>query len=229
MVSARRLHISLITLGTLATASAAPARGISLSALQENITYEPDQKIAQVTLPSDLPPDAVPSEPLPPADVTPSLESPSDQLPETPLPPQLPPVDELLGDPDGGNTPDGITSGPEETFVISGIELDGSTVFTNEDFAELFESYIDRPITFNELLQLRSAVTQRYVEEGFITSGAFIPPQTLSEGVVTVQVLEGVIEEIEIVSTERLNPDYVRSRLGLVAQPPINSDKLLEG
>ena len=160
MVSARRPPIFLITLGTLASVSAAPATGISLSALPENITYETDQKIAQVALPSDLPPDAVPSEPLPPADVTPSLESPSDQLPETPLPPQLPPVDELLGDPDGGNTPDGITSGPEEKFVISGIELDGSTVFTNEDFAELFESYIDRPITFNELLQFHARIKE---------------------------------------------------------------------
>ncbi|MEL6490479.1 MAG: ShlB/FhaC/HecB family hemolysin secretion/activation protein [Cyanobacteria bacterium J06634_6] len=185
------------------------------------------ETIAQITLPPSLPPDSIPSEPVPPADVVPDLD-PGEQLPDRPLP-QLPPVDELLGDPESPNTPEGITGGSEETFEISGIELVGSSIFTSDDFATLFEAYIGRPITFSELLQLRSAVTQRYVEEGFLTTGAFIPPQTLEGGVVTVQVLEGVIEEIEIVGTQRLNPDYIRSRLGLAAQPPINADTLLEG
>lgn len=184
--------------------------------------------IAQVILPPSVPPESVPSEPLPPADVAPSI-APSEDLPTTPLPPRLPPVDELLGEPDGQNSPDGITNGPEDTFVITGVKLAGSTVFTEADFTDLFATYTNRPITFDELLQLRSAVTARYVEAGYLTSGAFIPPQTLEGGVVTVQVLEGVIEEIEVVGTGRLNPRYIRSRLGLAAQPPINADTLLAG
>lgn len=227
MVSAR-LPTSLFTLATVGSAFAAPAQSLSLAELAESRAQEQVQTIAQVNLPPQLPPGSVPSEPLPPADVTPSLE-PGNQLPEILLPPQLPPVDELLGEPDSPNTPGGITNGPEETFVLSGIELEGSTVFTTEDFAELFAQYTNRPITFDELLQLRSAVTQQYVDDGFITSGAFIPPQTLTGGVVTVQVIEGEIEEIEVVGTQRLNPNYIRSRLGLAAQPPINADKLLAG
>ncbi|MGD1865730.1 MAG: ShlB/FhaC/HecB family hemolysin secretion/activation protein [Phormidesmis sp.] len=227
MVSAR-LPTSLFTLATVGSAFAAPAQSLSLAELTESRAQEQVQTIAQVNLPPQLPPGSVPSEPLPPADVTPSLE-PGNQLPEILLPPQLPPVDELLGEPDSPNTPGGITNGPEETFVLSGIELEGSTVFTTEDFAELFAQYTNRPITFDELLQLRSAVTQQYVDDGFITSGAFIPPQTLTGGVVTVQVIEGEIEEIEVVGTQRLNPNYIRSRLGLAAQPPINADKLLAG
>lgn len=217
MTPSRFSLFRLFTFSFLAIAWAAPAKVFSAAQAQT---------VSQVNLPPSLPPETIPSEPLPPADVSPVR--PTETLPDMPLP-QLPPVDELLGDPDGANTPGGVTSGPEETFVVSGIELEGSTVFTNEDFAELFAQYIDRPVTFNELLQLRSAVTQRYVDAGFLTSGAFIPPQTLEEGVVTVQVIEGVIEEIEIVGTRRLNPAYIRSRLGLAAQPPINADELLAG
>ncbi|MEO1790987.1 MAG: ShlB/FhaC/HecB family hemolysin secretion/activation protein [Cyanobacteria bacterium J06629_19] len=242
MVATRRLPTFALML-VAAAATKASAEGLSIEQLKVIDTSadsvatdqvatdqiaQPDQRVAQVNLPPQLPPQTVPTEPLPPADVTPSLE-PNEQLPDTPLPPQLPPVDELLGEPDDANTPGGITSGPDETFVISGIELAGSSVYTTEDFAEVFEQYIGRPITFNELLQLRSAVTDRYVAEGFITSGAFIPPQTLTGGVVTLQVIEGEVEEIEIVGTERLNPNYIRSRLGLAAQPPINADELLAG
>ena len=183
--------------------------------------------LSQINLPSgvDFPRDDIPAEDLNPRDITP--DEPEESLPSEPLP-KLPPVDELLGDPDGTNNPAGVTSGSEETFVINGIELEGSSVFTSEDFSELFAQYIGRPIAFNELLQLRSAVTERYVEAGFLTSGAFIPPQTLEGGFVTVQVVEGSIEDIEIVGTRRLKPGYIRDRLGLAAKPPINADRLLE-
>ncbi|MGD1895326.1 MAG: ShlB/FhaC/HecB family hemolysin secretion/activation protein [Phormidesmis sp.] len=231
MISSRFLWFNLSMLSAAAAVFTAPAMSASIldSSFTSGQNDESAQIMAQVNLPPQLPPSRIPSEPVPPADVTPGLEDPDEQLPTQPIPPQLPPIDELLGEPDGSSTPDGITSGPDETFVLSGIELEGSTVFTTEDFADVFANYIGRPITFNELLELRSAVTQRYVDSGFLTSGAFIPPQTLEAGIVTVQVLEGVIEEIEIVGTRRLNPDYIRSRLGLAAQPPINADELLAG
>ena len=180
-----------------AAAAVFTAPAMSASILDSSFTSgqndESAQIMAQVNLPPPLPPSRIPSEPVPTADVTPGLYDPDEQLPTQPIPPQLPPIDELLGEPDGSSTPDGITSGPDETFVLSGIELEGSTVFTTEDFADVFANYIGRPITFNELLELRSAGTQRYVDSGFLTSGAFIPPQTLEAGIVTVQVLEGVI------------------------------------
>lgn len=205
MVSFCRSTLNTALLGALAASISSPAMGMTAT------TVAPDA-IAQT-------PTNLLSQALPPADLEPNVR-PSEPLPDTPLP-QLPPVEELLGDPDEPNTPEGVTGGSEETFEISGIELAGSSIFTAADFEELFNSYIGRPITFNELLQLRSAVTQRYVEAGYLTTGAFIPPQTLEGGVVTVQVLEGVIEEIEIVGTRRLTPDYIRSRLGLAAQSPL--------
>lgn len=154
---------------------------------------------------------------------------PEEGLPAAPLP-QLPPVEDLLTpDPPDTDLPPEGSSDREATFVISGVRLVGSTVFTEEDFAELFARYIGRPIAFDDLLQLRSAVTQRYVDAGFVTSGAFIPPQTLADGIVTVQVVEGKIAEIKVAGTRRLSPAYIRSRLGLAAQPPINVKTLLAG
>lgn len=238
----REYHRAMLILAS-ALASAMPSRRPSLLLLSCCLWAAPtafkpinwarvdaeslSDQVAQLSLPSSLPSDRIPSQPLPPADVTPDLR-PEDRLPEQPLP-QLPPVDDLLGSPSEDNTPAGIPDNSDETFVINKIELTGSTVFTAEDFDQVFDLYIGRPVTFNELLQIRSAVTERYVEEDFVTSGAFIPPQTLEAGVLTVQVIEGVIEEIEIEGTRRLNPNYIRSRLSLAAQPPINTKTLLKG
>ena len=216
-------HFSpVLVLGCYAFWLAPAAYGVAAHARAESGSA----LVAQVTLPPSLPSDRIPSAPLPPADITPNLRD-EPPLPAQPLP-ELPPVDDLLNDP-GSSTPDDIAGNGDETFFVSGIQLEGSTVFTNADLADLFAQYSGRLITFNELLQLRSAVTQRYVDAGYVTSGAFIPPQTLEGGVVTVQAVEGVIEAIEIVGTRRLKPGYIRSRLGLAAQPPVNANTLLEG
>ena len=216
-------HSSILVLSCCASMCAAPAIYGLASASAESLSAQ----ISQVTLPPSLPRDRIPSQPLPPADITPNLRN-QPPLPAQPFP-QLPPADDLLNDAAGPDTPDGIADNGDETFFVTGIQLAGSTVFTNEDFADLFAQYSGRPVAFNDLLKLRSAVTQRYVDAGYLTSGAFIPPQTLAGGIVTVQVIEGIIEEIEIVGTRRLKPSYIRSRLGLAAQPPINADTLLEG
>ncbi|WP_289457345.1 POTRA domain-containing protein, partial [Klebsiella pneumoniae] len=67
----------------------------------------------------------------------------------------------------------------------------GSTVFSPEQLAKVLEPFTNRPISFAELFSARSAITQLYFGNGYITSGAYIPPQTLQGKVVTINVLEG--------------------------------------
>ena len=47
-----------------------------------------------------------------------------------------------------------------------------------------------RPISSEELLAARDAVTQHYVDAGYVTSGAVVPDQKLEDGLVRIQVVE---------------------------------------
>ncbi|HEY9663170.1 MAG TPA: POTRA domain-containing protein, partial [Allocoleopsis sp.] len=87
---------------------------------------------------------------------------------------------------------------------------------------------VDRPLSFPQLLQARSAITAYYTCRGYITSGALIPPQVMQGGVITIQVIEGNLESINVTGTRRLNPSYVRSRLRIASRPPVNINRLLE-
>jgi hemolysin activation/secretion protein len=107
--------------------------------------------------------------------------------------------------------------------------VEGSTVFSDLELTKATASYTDRPISFAELLQARSAVTQLYTNNGYVTSGAYIPPQTLEGGVVVIQVIEGQLEGINVTGTRRLNRSYIRDRLEIAASPPLNVNRLLEG
>jgi hemolysin activation/secretion protein len=165
-------------------------------------------------------PPTLPSEEFPP------LPSPQ-PLPQPPIEDQLPPPDQLLPQPQPSQplTPGDIPS----TIRVQRFEVVGSTVFTPEELAAVTDPYVGQALSFAELLQVRSAITQLYVDQGYITSGAVIPPQTIAEGVVTIQVVEGRLDAINVTGTRRLNSSYIRSRLALAGSEPLNVDRLLEG
>jgi hemolysin activation/secretion protein len=114
------------------------------------------------------------------------------------------------------------------TLTIDRFEVIGSTVFTPEELAAVTAPFTKRPITFAELLQVQDAVTQLYIKRGYVTSGAFIPPQPLKNGVVRIEVLEGEVERIEVTGTRRLNSNYVRSRLARATKTPLQVNRLVE-
>lgn len=162
----------------------------------------------------------------PPQDVIPSNEP---TLPVTPTPEKLPPSQELLQSPPSTPTTTTPTLPPGEvskTFTVERFDVVGSTVFSSEELDVVLAPFTNRPLTLAELLQARSAITQLYIDSGYITSGALIPPQTIKGGVATIQVVEGGLSAINVTGTRRLNPNYVRTRL--TSKKPINQKQLLE-
>lgn len=171
----------------------------------------------QVPSPSDVPPQ----------DIQPALPSPQ---PSPELPQQLPPPAELLPPSTPTPTPDEPPSSGKIplTITVERFEVVGSTVFSPEELAKVTEQFTKRPISLTELFQARSQITNLYLQKGYITSGAYIPPQIIKSGVITIQVVEGKLEDIQITGTRRLNPNYVRSRLKIATSAPLNRERLLE-
>lgn len=171
--------------------------------------------LAQPVDPSQVPlPFPRPQEPTPLP--TPELLPPPEELlqpPTTPAPPQ-----QLVPD----NVPGNIQ--------VERFEFEGNTAFSDERLRQVLDELelTGRALTFAELLQARSAITKLYTDEGFITSGALIPPQTLDGGVVIIQIVEGELEDINVAGTNRLNDDYIRSRIAIATRRPLNVNKLLE-
>jgi hemolysin activation/secretion protein len=167
------------------------------------------------------------SQQLPPVqDVQPSLPPPLP--PPQPIQP-LPPPAELLPLPNPNIAPEEeLPTGIPATIVVKRFEVVGSTVFSPEELAKATEELTNRPISLVEVFQARAKITDLYVKQGYITSGAYIPPQTIKSGVVKIQVIEGKLEEIQVKGNQRLNSDYVRSRIALATSAPLNRDRLLE-
>ncbi|MBE7384681.1 MAG: ShlB/FhaC/HecB family hemolysin secretion/activation protein [Leptolyngbya sp. SIO1E4] len=183
----------------------------------ETVLFHSDRQGAQKIAQGPVTPAGRPD--LPPEPEPPELE---------PLPP-LPPPEELLQPP---AAPEALPPNFDVpgTIVVQAFRVVGSTIFSAEELATVTAAYTNRPITFTELLEARSAVTQLYLDSGYITTGAFIPTeQVIDEGIVEIQVVEGFLEAVVIEGLEDLVPGYVSSRIERAAGRPLNVNDLVEG
>lgn len=180
-------------------------------------------------------PRAIAQSPLPPGvnipDDTPQrVEEIIPQPRETPLPPEIPstptPSPLQTSPTPSPIQPDG-SSGVQ--FEVKKIEVVGNTVLHQEiqDIVKKYEG--EKTLSFEKLIELRTEITQLYIQNGYETSGAFlVNNQPLETGIVEIQVVEGELEDIKIDGLNRLEPNYVRSRLRLATKRPLNRRRLEE-
>jgi hemolysin activation/secretion protein len=108
------------------------------------------------------------------------------------------------------------------------IKVVDSTVFTENDFNPVVKPFEERDLTLEEIRQAADAITQLYLNKGYLNSRAVPETQqpATTDGIVVIRVIEGRLSEIDIEGTRRLNPSYIRSRIELGASIPLNIAKL---
>lgn len=116
----------------------------------------------------------------------------------------------------------------QQVIKIKEIIFQGNTVFSDEELEKLIAPFIGKEIFFSDLLQLTNTVTNYYVDKGYINSGAYLPIREnqslkIDDAVVTIGIVEGQIEEINIIGSDRLH-NYIRAR---IPQPILNNKRLL--
>jgi hemolysin activation/secretion protein len=122
-------------------------------------------------------------------------------------------------------TPTPTQPAPPIRILVQKVEVTGNTILTNEINA-VIQPLTGKEVTIEELGKVADAITQLYVERGYITSRAVLPDQKITDGVVRILVIEGSLENIEIEGNRRLNSGYIRSRVRLGASQPLNSAQL---
>lgn len=129
------------------------------------------------------------------------------------------------------STPSPVTA-PEVLIPVKQIRVIGSSILTDTEIAEITKPYFNKSLTFNQLREVADKFTQIYQERNYITSRAIIEVQEIKDGVVTIKILEGSLEKINIKRAGnvegRLKDDYIRSRAALASSTPLNFSRLEE-
>ena len=181
------------------------------------ITLFPKIYLAQTQPPNPIPPRI----PEPPVEEIEPKSPPPVELPATPAPTSP----ELL------NIPGRIT--------VKEFKFEGNTAFEDAELKQAVKKLTGKPLSFVELLQAEEIIRKKYIagcredssQPCYLNSGAFIPANqtfTQDDATVTIRVVEGGIEDIEITGLKKLRTNYVRSRIQRGISQPLEREKLLE-
>ncbi len=116
---------------------------------------------------------------------------------------------------------------PVRAFVRE-IRVIGSTVFSPEELAAVTGPYQNREVTTEDLEALRIALTLLYINRGYVNSGATLPDQTITDGVVTFRIIEGELTRVELEGNRWFRSAYLAKRFALSGGPPLNVNALQE-
>ena len=100
----------------------------------------------------------------------------------------------------------------QDKILIKRFEFEGNTVFDTNRLENYTRRYENLPITIDKIYDLRDALTKLYIEAGYINSGVVVNDQAISNGVLVLTVIEGIVAEMKIKGNRWLNDRSDRSR-----------------
>ncbi len=115
---------------------------------------------------------------------------------------------------------------------VKEFRLEGNREIATPTLKEQIRTFEGRRITAEELQEVRTILTRYYVSQGYINSGAIIPDQSVDDGVVRIEIIEGRLTDIEVKAGEsetlRLRDGYITSRLQRGEGEVLNTEVLQE-
>nr|MBF0223623.1 ShlB/FhaC/HecB family hemolysin secretion/activation protein [Desulfobulbaceae bacterium] len=94
-----------------------------------------------------------------------------------------------------------------QTFIFHTIELQNATLLSEKEKGELTKKYLNKAIDFTEINNLLNDILAYYFLKGYISARVYIiPDQNISTGILSLKVMEGIVEEIRLENeTSRVN------------------------
>lgn len=103
------------------------------------------------------------------------------------------------------------------TLFLSKVIFVGNTVISTNKLDTLVSGYLNKRVTFAEMLKIRDLISSYYIESGYINSGATIATKDnrilmLDGATLKIRIIEGGIEDITVIGSKRLRT-YIKNRV----------------
>lgn len=102
---------------------------------------------------------------------------------------------------------------PVSEFYVADIRLEGNLAIPDEELAPMVAPYENRTITLEELNELVAKITQEYRDRGYLSSMAYITPQSVSDQDLTIRILEGRIGQVAVSGNKYFKAKVVANQL----------------
>jgi len=108
----------------------------------------------------------------------------------------------------------GTVASDDIIMYLEHVDFTGNTVIKSADLQALAaKEIIGRDVTLTRLGKFAEQVTKMYQDQGYITSFAFLPPQTIKDKTATIQIIEGKIGDVNIDGNKFSTTNFIKYQL----------------
>lgn len=111
---------------------------------------------------------------------------------------------------------------------VKQFKFEGNRVFSDEQLAKITQAYENIDLSAEQLQEIKNQITRDYISKGYVNSGAIIPDQHVSDGIVTFKIIEGKLARVDVFDNERLRSAYIQKRFKGIEGAILHIDDLQE-
>ena len=107
-------------------------------------------------------------------------------------------------------------------FLLKGVNFTGNTIYSNDELNKYYADLIGKEVYIDQVLNATMEITKLYAKDGYITSQAYVPQQKVTNGIITIEIIESEIGNISVQGNKWARESYLRREV-------LSSNKLKEG
>ena len=97
--------------------------------------------------------------------------------------------------------------------LVTNIEVRGATLVSKAAIDKVIAPYIGKELTLGEMQKICDLITAEYRNKGQITSRAYLPPQTIKDGLLIITVIEGRLGTVEVKGNHYFSAAQIKKKL----------------
>ncbi len=110
---------------------------------------------------------------------------------------------------------------------LNGLNIRGVTAYDETELSSIYRSSIGQTITLADVYAIANRIKLKYRNDGYLLTQVVVPPQTIDNGLVDLQVVEGTVDSIVIQGEETPATDLIRQYANEMSLGgPLNSEQL---
>ena len=120
--------------------------------------------------------------------------------------------------------------GQQDSFLLKGIDVrpDGLLRKRPAGLDKVFDEFLGKQVTMNDLNALRDKITSLYRQEGYSAATAYIPQQVISGGYIKINVLDGELQAINIRNNAHIQDKILAGKAALFKEGEVATSKKIE-
>lgn len=115
-----------------------------------------------------------------------------------------------------------------KSVEIKSFKLSGAIHVSEEKLFSRIKEYAGKSYTLGELEKIASLITKAYREEGYFVARAYIPKQSMNDGVLEIAIIEGNYGEFKLTNSSLVGNERVQGMLDDIKDANIVSTNTLE-